>query len=194
VKPIARNKHIVNGSGYFHAVRFYYDSDGLSQIVADFIAEGLNAGEPAVIVATSAHSARIETLLATRGFNVASLKRSGDLFVKDAATLLSQLTVDGMPHPERFRYAVGPVIEKAAGESTRMVRVYGEMVDILWKAGAIDAAAQLEALWNGLSSTHAFVLLCAYSLDGIGHTAHISEICAHHTHVVSANGDVALTS
>ena len=194
MKPIARNKHIVHGNGYFHGVRFYYDSDGLCQIVADFIAEGLNVGEPAVIVATSAHGARIEALLARRGFNIASLKRSGDLFVKDAPMLLSQLMVDSMPHPARFHCTVGPVIKTAAGERARKVRVYGEMVDVLWKAGATDAAAQLETLWNGLASTHAFTLLCAYALDGIGHTAHISEICGHHTHVMSANGDVALTS
>jgi DcmR-like sensory protein len=183
---------MVDGAGHFHAVRFYYDSDGLCQIVADFIAEGLNAAEPAVIVATPDHTARIEALLQVRGFDVADLKRSGDLYVKDAASTLASLMVDDMPNSARFQRVIGPVIESAAGETNRVVRVYGEMVDVLWKAGSTAAAAHLEALWNSLTSTHMFVLLCAYALEGFAHTSHISEICSHHTHVVTANGEVTL--
>jgi KaiC/GvpD/RAD55 family RecA-like ATPase len=182
---------MVAGTGHFHAVRFYYDAIGLCHIVADFIAEGLNAGQPAVIVATPSHSTQIESLLGARGFDVAALKRSGDLFVKDASTVLPSLMVDGTPSEVRFERVVGSLIETARGDSSRLVRVYGEMVDVLWKAGSTGAARQLEALWNALVSNHAFVLLCAYALDGITHTTHISEICGHHTHVVSANGDVA---
>jgi hypothetical protein len=193
VYVIDRNRNMVEGKGQFHAVRFYYDPDGLCQIVADFVAEGLNAGQPAVLVATPAHSARIEAFLKARGFDVAALKRSGDLFVRDATGLLASLMTDGAPNAARFERLVGSLIETArGGEHRRMVRVYGEMVDVLWKAGSRSAATELEVLWNSLASGHAFVLLCAYALDGISQTAHISEICGHHTHVISANGDVAL--
>lgn len=189
---IAQNRSMVEGKGQFHAVRFYYDSVGLCEIVADFIAEGLNAGQPAIIVATPAHSSGIEAFLRARGFDVAALKRSGDLFVRDAAAVLTSLMVDGAPSEARFERLVGPMIEIARGDSDRLVRVYGEMVDVLWKAGSTGAATTLESLWNTLASTHAFVLLCAYGLDGITHTTHISEICGQHTHVVSASGEVAL--
>ena len=182
---------MVEGTGQFHAVRFYYDADGLCHIVSDFVAEGLNGGQPSVLLATPLHVSRIEALLGTRGFNVPALKRSGDLFIKDPSTLLTTLMVDGTPNEARFARIAGSFIEKARGESRRMVRVYGEMVDVLWKAGAMSAATQLETLWNTLAESHAFVLLCAYALDGIRHTTHISEICGHHTHVVTANGEVA---
>jgi DcmR-like sensory protein len=182
---------MVEGTGQFHAVRFYYDADGLCHIVSDFVAEGLNAGQPSVLVATPHHISRIEALLGTRGFDVPALKRSGDLFIKDASTLLASLMVAGTPNEARFERIVGPLIEKVRGESPRMVRVYGEMVDLLWKAGATTAATQLETLWNALAESHLFVLLCAYALDGIRNTTHISEICAQHTHVVTANGEVA---
>ena len=181
---------MLEGTRHFHAVRFYYDANGLCEIVTDFVAEGLNAGQPAVVVAAPAHSARIETLLRARGFDVAGLKRSGDLFIKDAAATLASVVLNRMPDEGRFRRVLGPMIESAAGSSRRTVRVYGEMVDILWKAGSTDAARHLETLWNGLSSTHVFVLLCAYALEGISHTTHISEICGLHTHVLAANGDV----
>ena len=189
---IAQSRSMVEGKGQFHAVRFYYDSVGLCQIVADFVAEGLNAGEPAIIVATPAHSSRIEAFLRARGFDVAALKRSGDLFVRDAAAMVTSLMIDGAPSAARFERLVGSMIELARGESNRLVRVYGEMVDILWKAGSTGAASALESLWNALASNHAFFLLCGYALDGITHTTHISEICGQHTHVVSASGEVAL--
>jgi DcmR-like sensory protein len=182
---------MVEGTGQFHAVRFYYDADGLCHIVSDFVAEGLNAGQPSVLVATSHHVSRIEALLGTRGFDVSALKRSGDLFIKDPSTLLATLMVDGTPNAARFERNVGSLIETARGESRRTVRVYGEMVDVLWKGGATSAATQVETLWNLLAESRAFVLLCAYALDGIRHTTHISEICGHHTHVVTANGEVA---
>jgi len=182
---------MVEGSGQFHAVRFYYDADGLCHIVSDFVVEGLNAGQPSLLAATPSHVARIETLIGARGFDVAALKRSGDLFVKDPSTVLASVMVDGTPNEARFERVVGSLIETARGESRRMVRVYGEMMDVLWKAGSAGAATRLETLWNALSVRHLFVLLCAYALDGISQTTHISEICGHHTHVVTANGEVA---
>jgi hypothetical protein len=42
------------------------------------------------------------------------------------------------------------------------VRVFGEMVSLLWDAGLIDAAVELEVLWNELGVQYPFSLLCAY--------------------------------
>jgi hypothetical protein len=182
---------MVNGKGFFHAVRFYYDADGLCQIVADFLAEGFNAGQPAVIVATPLHASRIDVLLTARGFDVAALKRTDDLVVTSASEALTRIMVDDMPDPIRFERTVAPWLQTAASNGTP-VRVYGEMVDLLWKAGDTHSAQRLENFWNDLASKLSFVLLCAYALEGFTHSAHISEICAHHTHVVTATGDVTL--
>ena len=182
---------MVNGKGFFHAVRFYYDGDGLCQIVSDFLAEGFNAGQPAVIVATPLHAARIEVLLTARGVDVAALKRTGEFVVTNASEMLARITLAGMPDPVRFERTVAPLLEAAASKGTP-VRVYGEMVDLLWKAGDTHNAQRLEILWNDLASNLSFALLCAYALEGFTHSAHISEICSHHTHVVTATGDVAL--
>jgi DcmR-like sensory protein len=191
VYAVARNKEMVIGKEFFHAVRFYYDSDGLCQIIADFFAEGFNAGQPAVIVATPLHASRIDALLTARGFDVAALKSSGDLVVKNASEMLAKITVDGMPDAVRFERAVAPLLEAMAGNGTP-VRVYGEMVDLLWKAGDTHSAQQLETFWNDLAPKHSFVVLCGYALEGFTHSTHISEICGHHTHVVTVSGDVAL--
>lgn len=176
----------------FHAVRFYYDSGGLCQIASDYLAEGLTCGEPSFIVATPHHASRIESLLAARGFDVANLKRAGKVVVKSASELLSKVMVDNIPDADRFRRLLSPAIEVAGGEARRTVRVYGEMVDLLWRIGQTGAAIELEALWSGLAARQRFALLCAYALEGVGNSSHISQICGQHTHIVTANGDVAL--
>ena len=42
-----------------HAVQFYADDHSLFTTVATFLAEGLAAGQPAVVIATPAHRASI---------------------------------------------------------------------------------------------------------------------------------------
>jgi hypothetical protein len=172
--------------GHFHAVRFYKDSDSLCQIVGSFLKEGLRESQPAVVIATPEHRRRIAECLTADGLNVENLTRTGQLFIFDAATVLSQFMVDGMPHATRFKNAVAPLIHQAcAGRTDCVVRAYGEMVDVLWKAGQTTAATRLEMLWNKLAQTSAFSLLCGYAMGNFYKDAAIEEICAHHSHVLS---------
>jgi uncharacterized protein len=108
----------------------------------------------------------------------------------DADDTLAAFMVDGMPDQHRFRDTLVPVIERACGgRRDCVVRAYGEMVDVLWKRGQTVAATRLETLWNMLANSHAFSLLCGYSMGNFYKAAAVDEICSHHTHVVSANGE-----
>ena len=53
---------------------------------------------------------------------------------------------------------------RAASRNGR-VRVYGEMVNLLWRLGEGEAARRLEALWNEVIQSYAIPLFCAYHLD-----------------------------
>jgi hypothetical protein len=63
------------------------------------------------------------------------------------------------------------------------------MVDVLWQNGEGDAAIRLEVLWNELARTKAFSLLCGYSVGHFYKDASFDEICAQHSHIVSADGN-----
>jgi hypothetical protein len=63
---------------------------------------------------------------------------------------------------------------------------------VLWKDGQTVAATRLETLWNQLAQTHAFALLCGYSMGSFYKDAAQREICQHHTHIVSDSGDAAV--
>lgn len=176
-------------SGHFHAVRFYENADALSRIVAEFLGEGFAQHLPAVVIATPEHRELIEVQLTARGFDVARLQLAGDMIVEDVDAALSQFMWDGTPDPTRFKELMIPLLDRAAGGTSRTVRAYGEMVDVLWRAGRTVAAVKLEMLWNELAQTHDFSLLCGYAMGNFYKSASVEEICAQHTHVVASHGE-----
>jgi hypothetical protein len=179
-------------SGHFHAVRFYKDTDSLAGLVADFLAEGFVAALPAIVIATATHRAAIVKHLEARSIDVARLQSEGDLFLLDADDILAEFMVDGMPDPGRFRRAMVRFIEQACrGRRDCVIRAYGEMVDVLWKAGQTVAATRLETLWNDLAQSHAFSLLCGYAMGNFYKDSAQKEICDLHTHVLPDWGEAA---
>jgi KaiC/GvpD/RAD55 family RecA-like ATPase len=177
---------------HLHAVRFYPDAVSLSYIVGDFVADGLRANQPAIIIATSEHGAAITGQLQAVGWDVPGLQEQGRMFVLDAQELLSRFIVEGMPDGARFTRVMAPILARAARSNVgRQTRVYGEMVDVLWRAGQTVAAIRLEMLWNHLAHTYEFELLCGYAMGSFYKDTAIEEICGQHTHVVSERGEIA---
>ena len=176
---------------HHHAVQFYSTDQSLIRTVAAFLAEGLFAGQPAVVVATPAHRVAIAEALMRRGANPQQALRSGDLIVLDAEATLDLFMVDGAPDPDLFEKNVGRLVEQALnGRDTVVVRAYGEMVDVLWKQGAADAAIQLEMLWNKLALKYSFALLCGYAMGSFyKQTQRLDEVIAQHTIVIPHDSD-----
>jgi len=174
---------------HFHAVRFYEDDRSLCRIVADFVGDGLAAGEQAIVIATPSHTDYICRALEGLTFNVATLRERRDLIVLDAQETLSTFMRASVPDANAFRRSVGGVIEAMIeGRPKPGMRAYGEMVDLLWKQEQAEAAIRLEVLWNELANLYPFSLLCGYSLGNFYKLGAYEHICAQHTHVVSASG------
>jgi CheY-like chemotaxis protein len=172
-------------AGHVHAVLFYEDPQALSNTVGRFIADGFNAGQPGLVIATPSHKAGILEHLAGAACNPEKRMEQGDLVVLDAAELLSLFMVGGMPGVGSFESAMTRIMDSLAGRgSQRGVRVYGEMVDLLWKSKKEDAALSLESRWDQFARARRFPLLCSYSVESLGERGH-KMICDHHSHVVS---------
>jgi KaiC/GvpD/RAD55 family RecA-like ATPase len=175
-----------------HAVQFYGNDDALFTTVAGFVSEGLVAGQPAVVIATKSHADSILEHLTGRFIDVERAKHIGDLIVLDADNTLATFMKADEPDPTCFKRHVGDVIAQALGGRVRTpVRAYGEMVDVLWKQQKPEAAIKLEILWNELATTHAFSLLCGYSMGNFyKQTQQYDAVCAQHTRVIKSHENV----
>jgi len=167
----------------FHAVCFYEDSPSLARTVARFVGEGLAASQAAVIVATASHAAFIRDQLRAMGVDSQERIEQGELLIFDADEVLNQLMVGNRPDAARFEETINPILAEAAGSRKRLVRIYGEMVDVLWSRGREDAALSLEILWHQLIAGRKCSLLCGYSSD-VAQGEGFNTICDRHSHVM----------
>ena len=175
----------------YHAVQFYRDEQSLARTVARFLAEGLDAGQPGLVIATPSHTSTIVGQLAERGLDVNELRRTGELQFVDAQKMLDSFMVDGNADHARFKKRVGDLIEALCADRPPCpVRAYGELVDLLWQDGNAGAAIKLEMLWNQLAEAYDFSLLCGYAF---GHfyketrDPRYQEVRNHHTHVIDTS-------
>lgn len=174
-----------------HVVHFYRHDDELVATVADFLVDGLRSDGAAVVVATTLHLAAVETALIGRGVDVVAARIDGSLVTVDADEALSRFVVDGWPDFDAFATEVGGMI-RALTDSGRRVRVFGEMVALLWDAGHVSAAIELEKMWNDFGREVPFSLLCGYpahSVTGDGTEDAYLQVCHCHSAVVGDGDD-----
>lgn len=175
---------------HYHAVQFYKDDASLAKTVARFFEEGLSAGEPAVMIATPAHTRAILRALTAIGTNVRSLCRSGQLQTLDADKVMASFMGSGTVDEVLFKSNVGDVIERLCQDRKPCpIRAYGEMVDLLWQRGNEDGAIRLEILWNQLASNYEFSLLCGYAVGQFykeTRDPRYADVCAQHSEVLPA--------
>jgi hypothetical protein len=167
-----------------HGAQFYTDSRRLCMSVADFLGDGIAAGQPVIVIATPRHSESILGELHARGFNAKRLIQDQSLIMRDAKETLAQFMDGERPTAGKFSRTIGEVINRAcAGRKDCVVRAYGEMVDVLWRNGNRDGAIRLEVLWNELARKYSFSLLCGYAMGNFyKDTIRIHDVCEQHTH------------
>jgi KaiC/GvpD/RAD55 family RecA-like ATPase len=175
-----------------HAVQFYGTDESLFTTVANFLAAGLVAGQPAVVIATPSHRIPIVNHLRDRLIDCDRALRNGDLVLLDAEATLDLFMVHDEPDEELFESNVGRLLDQAINGRPRIVlRAYGEMVDVLWKQGRSEAAIKLEILWNKLAAKYKFALLCGYSMGSFyKQTQQLEEVIALHTDVIAHDTNV----
>ena len=69
------------------------------------------------------------------------------------------------------------------GRADCKLRIFGQMVDVLWREGQQDAAIHLERLWNQLAHKQSFSLLCGYAMGDFYKDSNFEDICGQHSHV-----------
>jgi diguanylate cyclase (GGDEF)-like protein/PAS domain S-box-containing protein len=149
-----------------HVVKLYDDDADLADLVSGYVSEGLRDGESAIVVATEAHIRDFDAALLARGVDVDTAHADGQLVTLDAADMLARFMTPAGPDARTFGDVIGGVVRAEAAKG-RGVRIYGEMVALLWDSQQVRAAIELESLWNDLRREVTFTLVCAYPTSAV---------------------------
>ncbi len=122
-----------------HFVQFYETDDFLLDAVSDFIGAGLGSGAACIVIATPEHREALVQRLQANNLDPSSSHAQSKYFALDAAETLSQFLLNGLPDPKQFVRVISGVIEHAVKGQKRM-RIFGEMVTLLWQQGDQEAA------------------------------------------------------
>ena len=150
-----------------HLIQAYTDDGFLAGVVADYVGTGFELGEAAVIIATRPHVTLFSDRLTARGVDVPGALAARQLLFLDAQQTLGRFMVDGQPDRSRFLAVVATALDRVRSAGYRGIRLYGEMVDLLWGHN-LEATIALERLWNEVLADERLSLFCAYRLDPLG--------------------------
>lgn len=171
-----------------HAVHFFDEQAALIQSAASFLAGGLLRGAPAIVLITPGRGAAMKRRLKEMGVDVSGAVAAKQLTLLDSTVVVETLLQDGMPDQQRFREVIGAQVA-AAIEIWRPFQLFafGDMVDVLYTRGDVEAAIELERLWDELAHRLSIALYCAYDAAQFTHDRHraaFDAICRHHDLII----------
>jgi hypothetical protein len=167
-----------------HAVYFYEDDTFLIDDVAHFVKSGLEQHETVIVVATEEHRIDLKAKLIADDLIGLSAPADARYVTLDAGSTLSLFMLNDWPDERLFLKVIGQIIASSAKETP--VRIYGEMVAVLWAEGKHKAAIRLEELWNALGRQQEFSLLCGYPRSAVEQptlASALEKVCACHSQV-----------
>jgi hypothetical protein len=177
-----------------HCVQFFDLLETRAASVARFVYQSVSSRQTALIVARGANVVAIDVALKNRGVSLAALVEAGSVVVRDARSTLDAFMGTHLPDAAEFAAVVGGLVRQLAAGAPGGLAVYGEMVDILAAEGNIDAAIELERLWNDLAEGVPFTLMCGYAAAHFAGTSaghrHLRAVCELHSEVHQDKADL----
>ncbi|MGH2807318.1 MAG: MEDS domain-containing protein [Actinomycetota bacterium] len=169
-----------------HVVQFYDSDDHLAESVRDYLLPALRGGEAVIVVATDVHRDSIEAMLVGAGINLSEAAVSSRYIARRAEDVRGEVMVDGNLDGAALERVFGGAIAAARGRG-RSVRLFGEMVALLWGEGDVAATLEIEAFWNRFTTEHPLSVYCAYpmtSFDRALRAADRDRISGLHSRVI----------
>ena len=170
-----------------HDVVFCSSDAVLVGAFSRFIAGELREGNAVVAVVTEAHAQRLQSTLEASRVDVALAIRQQRYIPLNVTELLAKAMVGGSPDPLRYLDAAGDLLMDVTRRATdHHVRVAacGEGTSMFWTRGHVDAAIQLEHLWDEIAKSRPMDILCAFPLAARDESVPaVRRLCAEHTAV-----------
>jgi hypothetical protein len=176
---------VPTAGGHDHAVFFYASDQQLADEACEHLYGSAERGT-AIVIAAPEHRRLIAERLTQAGVDVPAESARGSFVALDAGAVITEFVVGGWPDAAAFWGTVSPLLKRAL-DRPGPVRVFGEMVALLWADGQTGAAVDLEALWNEVARQYPFSLLCAYPAEAVSSddlADELAQVLAAHSAVV----------
>ena len=148
-----------------HEAHFYSDDASRLAGFTGFIERALKTGTVAIVVATQSHQDNLLQRVQARGVDCSAAIKQGRYIPLDVAEMLPTFLVNDRIDPVRFMKMASDlfaVATKAMEEQHLRIAACGEGTSTLCEQGKVDAAVQLEQLWDRLATTWNVDILCGY--------------------------------
>ena len=179
---------LANISPTDHIVQLYQHDEFLNQAVCCFTGAGLARGDSVILAPTLTHWNAIRPRLEAEGVDVQAAQARGQLMVFDAHEFLPRIMRHTMPDSSVFNGVVGDVVGQArAGGRYGRVRIWGELVDVLWERGEVAASMSLEDLFDQLGKKRELSTFCSFRMDnfdGDVHARMLPRLGTNHSHLI----------
>lgn len=169
-----------------HHLLFWSDETVVVDALSSFIASALKVGNTAIAIMTRARGEDVCRSLRAAGVDADLAMREQRYVALDVCELIARATVNGAPDPARMFSISGDLVADAVRRAEdRHARIVacGEGASTLWTLGHVDAAIQLERLWDEFAKTRQIDVLCPYPLAARSDSEQGTCLCAEHTSV-----------
>lgn len=168
-----------------HFLQVYESEDEFLDSLEAYVCSGFVNGDGVVVIATESHLKSLDERL-ERTCNLEKLKAINQFIPLEAETVLERMLVNDNIDESLFAKTVERLLTAVHKQKGGIIRVFGEIVALLWDQGNRQAVLKLERLWEELCSTGSICLFCAYPKSGFRHDAikPLTHICAYHNNLI----------
>ncbi len=155
-------------AGGQHAVQFHKNDRFFLDEVSRFVGSALRSGEPVVVVAGEATREGLAHRLRAQELDLGTLASRGQFATHDSAKALSRMMHGGYPDREFLAEMVEDFERTRVASANRpdcRLTIVGDLNVSLCRNGEVDAAIEVERLWDDLTSGLPFFTVCSYPVD-----------------------------
>ena len=151
-----------------------------------FVGGALDRGNAVIVLLTDAHERSLKRTLQASQVDLALAIRQQRYVSVSINELLAKVMVNGCPDPARFLNAAEELLNEVARHAGQHAKVVacGECSPTVWADGNVEAAIQLEQLWDDIAKSRQMDILCVYPLAARDESVPtVRRLCAEHTAV-----------
>jgi CheY-like chemotaxis protein len=167
-----------------HHLLFYSSDEVLVLAFARFIAGQLDEGKTVIVLLSEAHDERVRRSLQASHVDVALAIREKRYVPVSISDMLAEVMVNGRVDLIRFQSSAQELLADVQPNGSGGIAACGECAPTLWAQGNLDAAIQLEHLWDEVGKSRQMDILCAYPFAARDEARRVvRSLCAEHTTV-----------